>query len=114
RHPPTVARPPLTLSPTPEPYPLSLHDALPISAPVRSPIPLPAATTIAPGIGIDVTYADGSGGISCTAGFLVRTRDGQPALLVARSEEHTSELQSRFDLGCRLLLEKKKTGSGLL
>src|SRR5699024_12413093 len=30
-------------------------------------------------------------------------------LLRARSEEHTSELQSRFDLVCRLLLEKKKT-----
>src|SRR5699024_12723926 len=30
-------------------------------------------------------------------------RGGQP-----RSEEHTSELQSRFDLVCRLLLEKKK------
>src|SRR5699024_12554917 len=28
--------------------------------------------------------------------------------LVTRSEEHTSELQSRFDLVCRLLLEKKK------
>src|SRR5699024_12131598 len=27
---------------------------------------------------------------------------------VCRSEEHTSELQSRFDLVCRLLLEKKK------
>src|SRR5699024_12515895 len=27
--------------------------------------------------------------------------------LKARSEEHTSELQSRFDLVCRLLLEKK-------
>src|SRR5438067_6938754 len=27
---------------------------------------------------------------------------------VTRSEEHTSELQSRFDLVCRLLLEKKK------
>src|SRR5207247_9623214 len=27
----------------------------------------------------------------------------------ARSEEHTSELQSRVDLVCRLLLEKKKT-----
>src|SRR5207249_8524759 len=27
---------------------------------------------------------------------------------VKRSEEHTSELQSRFDLVCRLLLEKKK------
>src|SRR5699024_11652083 len=28
-----------------------------------------------------------------------------------RSEEHTSELQSRFDLVCRLLLEKKNSGS---
>src|SRR5699024_12387905 len=28
----------------------------------------------------------------------------------SRSEEHTSELQSRFDLVCRLLLEKKKSG----
>src|SRR5271167_5244500 len=28
--------------------------------------------------------------------------------LLNRSEEHTSELQSRFDLVCRLLLEKKK------
>src|SRR5207247_11337566 len=28
--------------------------------------------------------------------------------LVSRSEEHTSELQSRVDLVCRLLLEKKK------
>src|SRR5699024_12682423 len=27
--------------------------------------------------------------------------------IIARSEEHTSELQSRFDLVCRLLLEKK-------
>src|SRR5699024_11314286 len=30
------------------------------------------------------------------------------AWLRDRSEEHTSELQSRFDLVCRLLLEKKK------
>src|SRR5699024_12381358 len=29
-----------------------------------------------------------------------------------RSEEHTSELQSRFDLVCRLLLEKKKLSRG--
>src|SRR5699024_11814362 len=28
--------------------------------------------------------------------------------IAGRSEEHTSELQSRFDLVCRLLLEKKK------
>src|SRR6266704_7195938 len=31
----------------------------------------------------------------------------------ARSEEHTSELQSRFDLVCRLLLEKKKNNDTL-
>src|SRR2546430_12858575 len=31
------------------------------------------------------------------------------SLLVARSEEHTSELQSQSNLVCRLLLEKKKT-----
>src|SRR5699024_11374420 len=31
--------------------------------------------------------------------------------LYLRSEEHTSELQSRFDLVCRLLLEKKKNSS---
>src|SRR6266513_2141149 len=33
-------------------------------------------------------------------------RRATPAFVV-RSEEHTSELQSRFDLVCRLLLEKK-------
>src|SRR5699024_11943405 len=30
---------------------------------------------------------------------------------LTRSEEHTSELQSRFDLVCRLLLEKKNHGN---
>src|SRR5699024_11522809 len=30
------------------------------------------------------------------------------AIIDGRSEEHTSELQSRFDLVCRLLLEKNK------
>src|SRR5207248_10512461 len=34
---------------------------------------------------------------------------GKPDLMtLARSEEHTSELQSPYDLVCRLLLEKKK------
>src|SRR5437868_12529079 len=32
----------------------------------------------------------------------------KPEEINLRSEEHTSELQSRFDLVCRLLLEKKK------
>src|SRR2546422_7833004 len=39
---------------------------------------------------------------------------GRPGLkrrTPARSEEHTSELQSRLHLVCRLLLEKKKIGS---
>src|SRR5690606_39441814 len=34
--------------------------------------------------------------------------DGRSETLVDRSEEHTSELQSRENLVCRLLLEKKK------
>src|SRR5207249_7280841 len=45
----------------------------------------------------------------------VRTWSARPGALrpfrqfvSVRSEEHTSELQSRFDLVCRLLLEKKK------
>src|SRR3712207_7233886 len=38
-----------------------------------------------------------------------KIRFGQhPSSLVSRSEEHTSELQSRQYLACRLLLEKKK------
>src|SRR5437868_11472081 len=35
--------------------------------------------------------------------------DGDLVRKQRRSEEHTSELQSRFDLVCRLLLEKKKS-----
>src|SRR5438067_639487 len=38
----------------------------------------------------------------------VRDRYSGPSPVPLRSEEHTSELQSRFDLVCRLLLEKKK------
>src|SRR5699024_11695299 len=36
------------------------------------------------------------------------TNEGAVGKATTRSEEHTSELQSRFDLVCRLLLEKKK------
>src|SRR5438309_5269050 len=39
---------------------------------------------------------------------LERARDTVGAVDRARSEEHTSELQSQFHLVCRLLLEKKK------
>src|SRR5437868_12321499 len=38
----------------------------------------------------------------------VNQKGPEATLLAARSEEHTSELQSRFELVCRLLLEKKK------
>src|SRR5699024_11604790 len=44
----------------------------------------------------------GRNNISLKDAYIVET------LLSNRSEEHTSELQSRFDLVCRLLLEKKK------
>src|SRR2546422_2914497 len=72
---------------TTEIYTLSLHDALPIS--------LPAAPA---------DRAVRGRGIAST---------GRVAVLLprARSEEHTSELQSRLHLVCRLLLEKKKIGS---
>src|SRR5699024_12568836 len=47
-----------------------------------------------------------------SAGFGFVVPDNQRFLrdifIQKRSEEHTSELQSRFDLVCRLLLEKKK------
>src|SRR5438874_9762827 len=42
------------------------------------------------------------------------TRGAAAATITERSEEHTSELQSRRDLVCRLLLEKKKTVSCIL
>src|SRR5699024_11345316 len=51
---------------------------------------------------------------SQASGIISQFHEGEHADLVKeaqkhlRSEEHTSELQSRFDLVCRLLLEKKK------
>src|SRR6266576_6835332 len=69
---------------TTEIYTLSLHDALPISPASESP--------------------------SCVRTRL-RTASRPPS---ARSEEHTSELQSRRDLVCRLLLEKKTINLWLL
>src|SRR5688572_32076569 len=86
---------------TTEIYTLSLHDALPISG-ARDPSrrahrgrrgPGTAART---GISHDrLDRPDHSGAPHCEAA-------------VARSEEHTSELQSQSNLVCRLLLEKKK------
>src|SRR5699024_12103754 len=45
---------------------------------------------------------------SAVATFCHNIANGLP-----RSEEHTSELQSRFDLVCRLLLEKKKSNKSI-
>src|SRR5207248_9521122 len=73
---------------TTEIYTLSLHDALPICqviATVR--IPSTSSTSWSRSMG---------------------SRPGRSSLLTKRSEEHTSELQSPYDLVCRLLLEKKK------
>src|SRR5439155_24372503 len=77
---------------TPEIYTLSLHDALPISRARRSASPTRSS-------------ASASGGRpSCGCPARRRARHPQDG----RSEEHTSELQSRGHLVCRLLLEKKK------
>src|SRR5687768_18297418 len=43
-----------------------------------------------------------------TVDDMLRLLDVRPGQRVLRSEEHTSELQSRLHLVCRLLLEKKK------
>lgn len=51
--------------------------------PMHPQIPIPSAHAIGPGIGINVSPVGDAAGISCTTGFLVRTRDGRPGLLVA-------------------------------
>src|SRR5699024_12215367 len=52
---------------------------------------------------------DGNYEISCDKPEIIETKmiSSCDISIKARSEEHTSELQSRFDLVCRLLLEKK-------
>src|SRR2546427_8584040 len=81
------------------------NDALPISAPrrrsSRRPPRRPSCTT--PGSSRARPFS--SGPIHPP-----RLRHRAPAL--ARSEEHTSELQSQSNLVCRLLLEKKKIQIG--
>src|SRR5205814_9298555 len=81
-----------TDTPTPEIYTLSLHDALPIS--------LREAERGA--------SAQGRGGAATGAGGRASCGRERAAPGCARSEEHTSELQSLRHLVCRLLLEKKK------
>src|SRR5438105_5888174 len=46
--------------------------------------------------------------VDVTTSGRMNPRESLPRWRVGRSEEHTSELQSRVDLVCRLLLEKKK------
>src|SRR3712207_8957326 len=64
---------------------------------------------IAPGIIQDPTSFLSGPLLCCETFFVVRCFRGDSAL--RRSEEHTSELQSRQYLVCRLLLEKKKCTS---
>src|SRR5690349_23918646 len=47
-------------------------------------------------------------GAASLIGAAASTKNSADVITAARSEEHTSELQSRRDLVCRLLLEKKK------
>src|SRR5690625_6707576 len=51
------------------------------------------------------------GSLSITGNSMKRKGAGMPLQNTIRSEEHTSELQSRGHLVCRLLLEKKKTST---
>lgn len=55
----------------------------PTPARLVSPVDLPATSAVGPGAGIYVDYADGSGGMGCTAGFLVRTSTDQAGVLTA-------------------------------
>src|SRR2546428_4380070 len=80
---------------TTEIYTLSIHDALPIF--VRL-LPTPARRDSRRGSAPPRLT-------SMRAGAAASRRRGDAAS--RRSEEHTSELQSRSDLVCRLLLEKK-------
>src|SRR3712207_8351464 len=81
---------------TTEIYTLSLHDALPISRAGRAGEQAPPANPGPLDGGADRRPAQGT------------LRPGNRAAEPARSEEHTSELQSRQYLVCRLLLEKTK------
>src|SRR5205807_10115602 len=97
-------------TPTTEIYTLSLHDALPIlSTGWMWPMLLkPIAGLVARMCQFNPVGLRNSG-LACL--LLVMQHPvglSQPELPVARSEEHTSELQSPCNLVCRLLLEKKK------
>src|SRR5207248_9062190 len=83
-------------------YTLSLHDALPISAAVRVVSRRRAIMHIFPSLAPTSWRGTTRIPVAITAtGGAFRRQE------VGRSEEHTSELQSPYDLVCRLLLEKK-------
>src|SRR2546421_4144434 len=86
---------------TTEIYTLSLHDALPISATRKATVTRSGSSR--PVARFTTTFCSAMW-ISSPLGVSVCS---QPASKTPRSEEHTSELQSRSDLVCRLLLEKK-------
>src|SRR5690606_40300471 len=98
-------------APATEVYTLPLHDALPISAPTWH-LALMLAVATLPAVGVFLALGAapaGSPAAGRPAADLPRIdlAAGQRAAW-SRSEEHTSELQSRENLVCRLLLEKKK------
>src|SRR5207248_11229682 len=57
---------------------------------------------------VDVVMQDGWNGLDLGRALNAEEKQIARALPAGRSEEHTSELQSPYDLVCRLLLEKKK------
>src|SRR3712207_7404259 len=86
---------------TTEIYTLSLHDALPISKAARA--SRTGGSAVARSAGVSRTIFPSGPTFRSTQ--VVASRS--PLDTFARSEEHTSELQSRQYLVCRLLLEKK-------
>src|SRR5207247_9268001 len=88
-------------------YTLSLHDALPI---LIAHHPQPRAVAERFSLRACEREADELHGAEAVLADLaaIELRGGLAGAVEARSEEHTSELQSRVDLVCRLLLEKKK------
>src|SRR3712207_7368606 len=88
---------------TTEIYTLSLHDALPIFAFVGG--------FLGPVVSIALLVLANAPLDLATAASAVVYAVTQPLAVIGRSEEHTSELQSRQYLVCRLLLEKKKKTS---
>src|SRR3989441_1602258 len=92
---------------TTEIYTLSLHDALPISLAASAHRPRRCSSAASSGESLSRTARWGRASARCSSPP-GRPAQGLPRGRRARSEEHTSELQSLAYLVCRLLLEKKK------